>query len=173
MVMVPLLESDVVERNQWLERDEFVDAVALGQMTPGPLLVTATFVGWKVGSAEGGLPVALAVATGATICVFLPSFVMTLGVTSRLKRIESNRWVKSFLWGVKAGVVGLIVGAAWSIAVTAASAAGDIGARVQAGILFALALVVLLRTKLDAGLAVVGCGLLALASWAVGTLLGG
>ena len=75
LVMVPLLGADVVDKYGWLTQQEFVDAVALGQMTPGPLLVTATFVGYKV----GGILAALA----ATVCMFLPSFVMTILASKR------------------------------------------------------------------------------------------
>jgi chromate transporter len=171
MVMIPLMEADVVDRNDWLTDDQFVDAVAMGQMTPGPLLVTATFVGWKVGGEEAGPVGALVVATLATACIFLPGFVMTIGVSNRLQRIEKNRWVKSFLWGVKAGVIGLIVGAVASIATTSFGGSLATADRVQSGILLALALFVLLRTKVDAGIVVVGCGLVAFASWGVQALL--
>lgn len=150
LVMVPLLESDVVHRYGWLTEREFVDAVALGQMTPGPLLVTATFVGYKVGG-----PLA---ATLATLCMFLPSFVMTIAVSNNLARFEDSRPVQSFLWGVKAAVVGLVLAAAVSIAQSSCAALGQV-------LLGLVALGVLLGTKVDAGLVVVVSGLVGLALW--------
>jgi len=77
-VLIPLLEDDVVGRYGWLTSDEFTDAVALGQMTPGPLLVTATFVGYRLGIEQSGPALGLLYATVATICIFLPSFLWSL-----------------------------------------------------------------------------------------------
>lgn len=151
MVMIPLMETDVVDNNQWLTKQEFVDAVALGQMTPGPLLVTATFVGYKVGQGTGiplGGPL---VATLATVAIFVPSFIMTIIASKRLAKLQENPWVQHFLWGVRASVVGLIIGAAYSIA------QASIGS--WYGLPFLVAsLVLLLATKVDAGLIVVACG---------------
>ncbi|HKN82092.1 MAG TPA: chromate transporter, partial [Pyrinomonadaceae bacterium] len=69
LVMVPLIESEVVSTHQWLTHQEFADAFALGQITPGPVLITATFVGYRVAGTLGALV--------ATISIFLPAFVMT------------------------------------------------------------------------------------------------
>src|SRR6476660_5180031 len=63
-VMVPLIESEVVRTNHWLTPQEFADATALGQLTPGPVLITATFIGYRVAGRLG--------AVTATIAVFLP-----------------------------------------------------------------------------------------------------
>lgn len=157
LVLIPLLESDVVDANHWLTKQEFVDAVALGQMTPGPLLVTATFIGYKVALDTGwGVAGAVMLGTLATICIFLPSFIMTILASKRLGRIRDNPGVKRFLWGVRAAVVGLVVGAAISIAQS--SCASWQTASVGLG-----ALLVLLVTKVDAGLVVIASGLVGLA----------
>lgn len=150
LVMVPLMEADVVNRYHWLTGQEFVDAVALGQMTPGPLLVTATFVGYKVGG--------LVAATLATICMFLPSFIMTIAASSHLKRLQGNEAVGRFLWGVKAAVVGLVLAASISIGFSAVTGAGP-------ALLGLLALLVLAGNKLDAGIVVITCGLTGLVLW--------
>jgi len=153
MVMIPLMEHDVVDVPRvdgrgWLDKQEFVDAVALGQLTPGPLLVTATLVGYKVGG--------FATATLATVCIFLPSFLMTLVASRQLQRLRKSAWVNRFLWGVRAAVVGMIVGAAFSIARSSCTSIDTV--------LFAAgALAALLGTKVDAGLVVVACGLISLA----------
>jgi len=150
LVMVPLLQADVVDRYHWLTQQEFLDAVALGQMTPGPLLVTATFIGYKVGG--------VLAATLATICMFLPSFVMTLAASHNLKRLQGNRLVGRFLWGVRAAIVGLVIAAAASLGRSACGAIGP-------GILGLLALLVISTQKVDAGIVVVASGLVGLLAW--------
>jgi chromate transporter len=106
-VMVPLIENEVVRTNHWLTRQEFADATALGQLTPGPVLITATFIGYRVAGTLGALV--------ATIAVFLPAFLMTIAAGSSLRRFRSNRQVQAFLRGVTPAVVGLLVAAAWGI----------------------------------------------------------
>ena len=149
-VMVPLLQADVVDRYHWLTRQEFIDAVALGQMTPGPLLVTATFIGYKLSGVIG--------ATLATVAMFLPSFVMTIAAAGSLQRLKGNRYVEDFLWGVRAAVIGLIFAAALPLAQTGF-------AQPLQGLLGVAALLLLLTRRVEAGLVVVGCGLLGLAMW--------
>lgn len=107
LVMVPLIESEVVNNHQWLTHQEFADAFALGQITPGPVLITATFVGYRVAGTLGALV--------ATISIFLPAFLMTLAAGSSLKRFRSNKQVQAFLRGIAPAVVGLLVAAALSI----------------------------------------------------------
>jgi chromate transport protein ChrA len=106
-VMIPLIESEVVNSHHWLTHQEFADATALGQITPGPVLITATFVGYRVAGTLGALV--------ATISIFLPAFLMTVAAGSSLKRFRTNRQVQSFLHGVTPAVVGLLVAAGWSI----------------------------------------------------------
>jgi len=106
-VMLPLIEAEVVTANHWLTHQEFADAAALGQLTPGPVLITATFIGYRVAGTLGAI--------FATIAVFLPAFVMTVVAGSSLRRFQSNRQVQAFLRGVTPAVVGLLVAAAWSV----------------------------------------------------------
>ena len=113
MVMIPILQQDVVTRHHWLTQREFVDAVALGQMTPGPLLVSATFVGYKT---MGGGLAGLGGATAATVAIFLPSFLMTVLLARQLSRLRGNPVMRGFLRGVNVAVVGLILAAVVSIA---------------------------------------------------------
>jgi chromate transporter len=106
-VMIPLMEAEVVNARHWLTHQEFADATALGQITPGPVLITATFVGYRVAGTLGALV--------ATVSVFLPSFLMTIAAGSSLRRFRSNEAVQSFLMGVTPAVVGLLVAAALSM----------------------------------------------------------
>jgi len=130
--MVPLIEAEVVRTNHWLTPQEFADATALGQITPGPVLITATFIGYRVAGTLG--------AVTATIAVFLPAFLMTIAAGSSLRRFRANRQVQSFLRGVTPAVVGLLVAAAWSI--------GHAGIHTWVGLsLCAMAVALLLRFR--------------------------
>jgi chromate transporter len=107
LVMAPLIESEVVNTHHWLTHQEFADAFALGQITPGPVLITATFVGYRVAGTLGALV--------ATLSIFLPAFLMTIAAASSLRRFRDNEQVQSFLRGVAPAVVGLLVAAALSM----------------------------------------------------------
>lgn len=157
-VFIKMLEPDVVGRYHWLTEQQFVDAVALGQMTPGPILVSATFVGYRVGGFPG--------AALATLCIFLPSFLLTLVAARYVGRLKQNRYVADILWGVRAAVVGIVVAAAVSIAQASCRPVSASPVGVIAPSLLALAaLAALVWKKLDSGLVVVLCGLLGLAIW--------
>ncbi len=107
-VMIPEIENEVVNSHHWLDHQQFADATALGQITPGPVLIMATFVGYRVAGTLGALL--------STICVFLPSFLMTIAAGSSFRRFRSNRQTQAFLRGVAPAVTGLLVAAAWSVA---------------------------------------------------------
>ncbi|MFN2532612.1 MAG: chromate transporter [Pyrinomonadaceae bacterium] len=143
-VMVPLIESEVVRTNHWLTHQEFADATALGQITPGPVLITATFIGYRVAGTLGALV--------STVAVFLPAFLMTIAAGSSLRRFRANRQVQAFLRGVTPAVVGLLIAAAWSF--------GKAGIHSPLGITLALiAGAILLRFRLNPFWVILGTGL--------------
>src|SRR5262249_32394344 len=107
-VMIPEIQNEVVSSHHWLTHQEFADATALGQITPGPVLIMATFVGYRVAGILGGL--------FSTVCVFLPSFLMTIAAGSSFRRFRTNRQMQAFLRGVAPAVAGLLAAAAWSVA---------------------------------------------------------
>ncbi len=107
-VMIPEIEAEVVNAHHWLSHQEFADATALGQITPGPVLIMATFVGYRVAGTMGAL--------FATLGVFLPAFLMTIAAGSSFRRFRTNRQMQAFLRGVAPAVTGLLAAAAWSIA---------------------------------------------------------
>lgn len=144
-VMVPLIESEVVNSHHWLSHQEFVEAFALGQVTPGPVLITATFIGYRVAGTLGALV--------ATVSIFLPSLALTVAAGSSLRRFRSNRQVQAFLRGVTPAVVGLLVAAAWSI--------GRAGIHTWVGVVFAVAAAfVLLRFRVNPFLVMLGAAAL-------------
>jgi chromate transporter len=146
-VMIPLIESEVVNSHQWLTHQEFADATALGQITPGPVLITATFIGYRVAGTLGALV--------ATISIFLPAFLMTLAAGASLRRFRTNEIVQSFLRGVAPAVVGLLVAAALSI--------GRAGVHTWIGFSIAVAaLFVLIRFRPNALWVILGAGVVRL-----------
>jgi chromate transporter len=143
-VMIPLIEAEVVDSHHWLTHQEFVDATALGQITPGPVLITATFIGYRVAGTLGALV--------ATISIFLPSFLMTVIAGSSLARFHTNKIVQSFLRGVTPAVVGLLVAAGISV--------GRAGIHSWVGMLIAvIAGAVLVRYRPNALWVILGAGL--------------
>lgn len=153
-VMIPEIQAEVVDSHHWLTHQEFADATALGQITPGPVLIMATFVGYRVAGTVGAL--------FATIGVFLPSFVLTIAAGSSFRRFRANRQMQAFLRGVAPAVAGLLVAAAWSVA--RAGIHSIIGASMAVVIL-----VILLRFRANAFWILIGAGLfrylLALVLW--------
>jgi chromate transporter len=98
---IPFIKNEVCTVRSWLTPNEFLDGVALGQMTPGPVAITATFVGFKVMGILGAII--------ATISIFLPSFLMLMVLIKIYRKIRSNRYVVSFFDGVKAAVVAILL----------------------------------------------------------------
>jgi chromate transporter len=144
-VMIPLIESEVVNSRHWLNHQEFADATALGQVTPGPVLITATFIGYRVAGTLGALV--------ATVSIFLPSFLMMIAAGSSLRRFRDNEIVQSFLRGVTPAVVGLLVAAALSI--------GRAGIHTWIGLMIALAAIyILVRFRPNAFWIILGAGVL-------------
>ncbi len=98
--ILPLIQSEVVDLHGWLNMNQFADGIALGQITPGPYLITSAFVGYKMGGILGALL--------ATFAIFSPSFVMTLVFTEIYARIRNLAWVRGALAGVLASFVGML-----------------------------------------------------------------
>jgi chromate transporter len=103
LVIVPFLEKGLVQQTGWLNGREFLFAVAVGMLSPGPVVITATFVGYLVGGFWGSLV--------ATIGIFLPSFLLILFVAPILIRHRENPNVQGFIKGAYGAAIGTILGA--------------------------------------------------------------
>jgi len=103
LVIVPFLEKGLVQQTGWLNEREFLVAVAMGMMSPGPVVITATFVGYLVAGFWGSLV--------ATIGIFLPSFLLVLIVAPVLVRYRTKPSVQGFIKGAYAAAIGTILGA--------------------------------------------------------------
>jgi chromate transporter len=109
-VLIPLLHRIMVDQYQWLTLGEFLDGVALSQLTPGPLAILATFTGFRVGGLAGALV--------GTVCIFIPCTALMLFFASRYERLRNMETVKAILDGILPAVVGLVASAAWSLGKT-------------------------------------------------------
>ena len=107
IVIIPMIENEVVNNYGWLTKAEFIDAVTLGQITPGPIIISATFIGYKVCGIVG--------ATIATASVILPSFIMICLATEAIKKFRENKILANFLRGARVAVIGMVFDAGVSI----------------------------------------------------------
>jgi chromate transporter len=123
-VTIPLMQEDAVERHHWMSHSEFLNAVAFGQLTPGPVTHTVSLVGWAAAGLLGALV--------ASVIAFAPSFLAILLGGERFGRLRENRAARAFLDGAGPAAVGAILGAAvplamgleewWQLAVLAGAA---------------------------------------------------
>ncbi|PYT19691.1 MAG: chromate transporter, partial [Acidobacteria bacterium] len=104
LAIVPFLYGGVVRDFHWLTERQFLDAVAVAMITPGPVVITAGFVGYLVAGVVGGVL--------ATVAVFAPPFVIVVAGAPFYHRFAKNPHVKAFVQGVTAAAVGAISGAA-------------------------------------------------------------
>ncbi len=104
LAIVPFLYGGVVQQFHWLTERQFIDAVAVSMITPGPVVITVAFIGYLVAGLAG--------ATLAAIGVFLPVYLITVLLARRFHRVAKNLQVKAFVDGVTAAATGAIAGAA-------------------------------------------------------------
>ena len=100
LAMIAFIQDQVVGQFGWLTPNEFIDGLALGQLTPGPILMLAAYVGYKVAGVTGA-----AVAAGAA---FLPSFVLMLAILPVLARVRRLTWTRAVMRGMGPAVVGIL-----------------------------------------------------------------
>src|SRR5215831_3276388 len=105
LVIVPFLEQGLVRQYGWLDERQFLIAVAVGMISPGPVVITATFVGYLVAGFWGSLV--------STVGIFLPSFILVLVVAPLLARHRSNPNIQGFVRGAYAAAIGTILGASF------------------------------------------------------------
>ena len=110
-VLLAFLHADFVVRLGWLTDQQLVDAIAIGQVTPGPVFTTATFIGYLL----GGLPGALL----GTLGIFLPSFAFVALIHPVIKRLRSSPWTAAFLDGVIVASLGLMAGVSGQLGLAA------------------------------------------------------
>ena len=106
-VLLAFLQADLVTRRHWLSQAQLLDAVAVGQVTPGPVFTTATFIGYLLGGVPG--------AVIATIGIFLPGFLFVAASRPLIPRIRASKIAGAFLDGVNVGAVALMIAVTWQL----------------------------------------------------------
>ena len=101
-VILAFLQNDFVDRLGWLTQQQLIDAVSVGQVTPGPVFTTATFIGYVLRGVPGALL--------ATLAIFLPSFIFVAVSHRYIEGMRASRWFSGLLDGVNAAAVGLMAG---------------------------------------------------------------
>lgn len=133
-VFIPLIQDIVVQNYKWVSQQEFVDAIAMGQITPGPILISATFIGYKVAGITGAI--------GASVGIFTPPAVLMLICTHYLTKLQSSPTLQAILKGVRCAVIGMIASAAYAISMI-------VDINFTTIIIFILSLFSLIKLKLD------------------------
>jgi chromate transporter len=134
-VFIPLIGEVVVKGHGWLTQREFIDGVALGQIMPGPILVSAAFIGYKVAGVAG--------AAMATLGMFGPPALVMVASTHLLQRLKGSKATQAVLRGVRPAVIGMILAAVVIVGKNAAPVWWS-------GAIFIVALVALLRFRVEA-----------------------
>lgn len=142
-VLIPLLHRIMVEQYHWLTLKEFLDGLALSQLTPGPLAMLATFTGFRAGGFVGGLV--------ATVFIFLPCTALMLFLSSRYEKLRNMELIKTALDGILPAVVGLVAAAAYSLGKTSLMSLRDF-------ILLGGGFLILQFTRLSPMVAILGAG---------------
>jgi chromate transporter len=146
-VLVAFLRNDFIERLGWLTEQQILDAVAVGQFTPGPVFTTATFVGYVAGGFPG--------AVLGTLGIFLPAFLFVAFAHALITRLMTLTWVRPLLDGVNVAAIGLM-------AAVAVILARDAVVDVLTALLAAAAFVLLVKFRVNSAVLVAGGGLISL-----------
>ncbi|WP_094603489.1 putative chromate transport protein [Sporomusa silvacetica DSM 10669] len=107
LAMIPVIQQEIVDYYGWLSLDEFAVGIALSQVTPGPVLIIATFIGYKVAAVGGAI--------AATLGIFFPSLLLVMSTAEIHQRIRNNSWVRAALQGIAASFTGMMVVMIWGL----------------------------------------------------------
>lgn len=140
-VLLAFLHHDFVRNLHWLTEKQLLDAIAAGQITPGPVYASATFIGYVTGGLKGALL--------ATLGIFLPSFVFVAIVFPLIPKLKGSPSARTFLNGINAATMGLMAAVSWQIA---RGAIVDIFTAIEAAIAF----FILLRYQINAAWLILG-----------------
>jgi chromate transporter len=154
-VLLAFLRADLVERLHWLTETQLIDAVAAGQVTPGPVFTTATFIGYVLARPAGALV--------ATAGIFLPAFLFVAMSGPLVPRLRASRRAGAFLDGVNVASLALMAVVTWQLGRAAVVST-------QGALVGLTSAILLLRFKVNATWLVLGGAAVALATHALGSL---
>lgn len=141
-VFIPMIQEVVVVRFEWVTAQEFIDGIALGQITPGPILISAAFIGQKVAGISGALL--------STVAIFAPPAILMVLLTGLLDRIRSSPAIQAVMKGIRIAVIALIFRAFLNIFLMAwPGAGGHVFAYVLLLFIFIVSFIALIRFKVD------------------------
>ncbi|MFA6904050.1 MAG: chromate efflux transporter [Gallionellaceae bacterium] len=146
-VFIPLIQHTVVESNAWLTQKEFVDAIAMSQIMPGPIVLSTVFIGYKIAGFFGAL--------AATIGIFLPPAILMILASHGMSRIKQSAAIKAVLRGIRPAVIGMIIAAVITVGMTAQHHWVSL-------LIFVSALIAQLKFKLDVVWVIPTAGLIGL-----------
>jgi chromate transporter len=150
LAIVPFLHAGVVQQFGWLSEQQFLDAVAIAMITPGPVVITVVFIGFLVAGLAG--------AVAAAVGIFLPVYLFTVVPAPWFARNRNNAQLKAFVQGATAAATGALSGA---VVVLATRAVYDVATTIIAVVSLAL----LWRFKIPEPLVVLGAALVGLVAW--------
>ncbi len=147
-VIVGVLQQDVVEKYHWLSQHDFIAGISFGNITPGPVVITSTFIGYMTSGILGSIV--------STICIFLPTFIFVLILAQIVTKHKENFYLKAFIKGANAAALGAIISTAYNLSVGALTDK-------LAVVIFIVTLVIMFRYKINT-LIIIGaaalCGIL-------------
>ena len=146
-VLIPLLNHIMVEQYKWLTLRQFLDGLALSQLTPGPLAMLATFTGFRAGGFLGGLV--------ATLFIFIPCVMLMLIIGRNYHRLKNIDLIRTTLDGLLPAVVGLVAAAAWNLGASSLSGVKEL-------IILAIGFAVFKWTRVNPMIVILGAGLVGL-----------
>jgi chromate transporter len=138
---IPIIQHQIVDNLRWLDIHQFMDGIALGQVTPGPVFITATFIGYKVLGVKGAL--------AATFGVFTPSITLMIALSGLHGKVKNSKLVKAIVKGLLSGFIGLLVSVTLQFALKSLH-------NWQAWLIFIASLIAILYFKKDVLWAILG-----------------
>lgn len=157
-VLIAFLEGDVVNKYHWLTQQQLLDAIAIGQFTPGPVLSTATFIGYLI----LGIPGAII----ATLAIFIPSFFFVAALNPIIPKLRQSKWTASFLDAINVSAVALMAVVTLKLAYSIfVNPVGIFPFDVVAFLITLTAAFLILRFKINAALLVLGGAMIGQLVW--------
>lgn len=146
-VVIPAMQQIIVNSSKWLTTKEFADAIAMGQITPGPIFISAAFVGYKLAGFWGAL--------NATLAIFLPPGLVMIACTHFFEKTRNSNAISAIFKGLRPAIIGMIAAAAYNIM-------DGNGFSIQSGLLFCIFLLLAIRHKIEPVFLIPGAGIIGL-----------